>query len=55
MAAYDLHGRVALVTGAAQGIGESCARKLAACGARVAVTDLDGAGAGAVAASSRGR
>ncbi len=34
-------GKVALVTGAANGIGEGCARRLAAEGARIAVIDRD--------------
>jgi 2-dehydro-3-deoxy-L-rhamnonate dehydrogenase (NAD+) len=48
-AGYGLEGRAALVTGAARSIGESCARKLASCGARVAVCDIDRAGAERVA------
>ena len=34
---YDLANRVALVTGASRGLGEAMARKLGACGAKVAV------------------
>jgi NAD(P)-dependent dehydrogenase (short-subunit alcohol dehydrogenase family) len=42
---FGLEGRVAVVTGAAQGIGAACARRLAAEGARVALWDVaDAAG-----------
>ncbi|MEM1105181.1 MAG: SDR family oxidoreductase [Pseudomonadota bacterium] len=42
-------GKYALVTGAAQGLGEASARMLAREGAKVAVTDINGPGAEAVA------
>lgn len=45
MTATDLTGRVALVTGGAQGLGEGMARALAAAGARVMIADVDEAGA----------
>ena len=45
----ELAGQVAAVTGAASGIGRATARLLAARGAHVVVTDLDGAGAEVVA------
>jgi 3-hydroxybutyrate dehydrogenase len=48
-AGADLHGRTAVVTGAASGIGRACARRLAAAGARVVVLDLDGDAAKAAA------
>jgi len=44
-----LDGRVAIVTGAARGIGAATATHLALLGARVAVTDKDGDGARSVA------
>ena len=47
---FDLTGQAAIVTGAATGIGEAIARRLAAAGATVAVADLDGAAAEATAA-----
>lgn len=46
MSGYELNGRVALVTGAARGIGFETARQMALRGARVAVLDLDGGEAG---------
>jgi 3-hydroxybutyrate dehydrogenase len=46
-------GKVALVTGAASGIGEQCARKLAALGATVVIADLNLKAAESVAESIR--
>lgn len=45
-----LSGKVAIVTGAAQGIGKAIATRLAGDGARVCVSDINEAGAKAVAA-----
>lgn len=45
----DLHGRRALVTGGASGIGAACARAFAQAGARVTIADIDGDAAEALA------
>jgi NAD(P)-dependent dehydrogenase (short-subunit alcohol dehydrogenase family) len=51
---FDLTGQTAIVTGAATGIGEAIARRLARAGAAVAVADLDLEGATEVAQSIGG-
>ena len=54
MTNQDLTGRVALVTGGAQGLGEGMARALAAAGAKVVVADLQDEAGQAVADSIGG-
>lgn len=49
--AFDLSGHTAIVTGAATGIGEAIAKRLAEAGATVAVADMNLAGAEQVAAT----
>lgn len=51
----DLHGRRALVTGGASGIGAACARAFAQAGARVTIADIDGDAAEALADEIGGR
>lgn len=50
----ELEGKVALVTGAAAGLGEAAARRLAEAGAKVVVTDIEVATGEAVATSIGG-
>jgi len=52
--AFELTGQTAIVTGAATGIGEAIARRLAKAGASVAVADLNLSGAGEIARSIGG-
>jgi 3-oxoacyl-[acyl-carrier protein] reductase len=47
--AFNLAGKVAVVTGAASGIGESASEVFAACGAAVVCADLNASGVGATA------
>ena len=47
----DLAGKVAIVTGAGQGMGRAVAKRLASGGARVLVNDLNGAAADRTAAA----
>jgi 2-hydroxycyclohexanecarboxyl-CoA dehydrogenase len=50
-----LEGRIALVTGGASGIGAATCRRFAAEGARVAVTDMNAAGAQEIASEVSGK
>lgn len=51
----DVNGASAIVTGGASGLGEACARRLAAAGARVVVLDLQSEKGRSVAADVNGR
>ena len=52
--AFELTGKIAIITGAATGIGEAIARRLASAGASVGIADLDIAGASDVAGTIDG-
>jgi 3-oxoacyl-[acyl-carrier protein] reductase len=52
--AFSLEGRVAVITGAASGLGREAARVFAAAGARVVLADIDAAGLEGAAATLRG-
>ncbi|MDP8990878.1 MAG: SDR family oxidoreductase [Acidobacteriota bacterium] len=54
-APFTLDGKVALVTGSGRGIGRAVARKLAACGASVMLTDIDEGPVREAAADTGGR
>jgi NAD(P)-dependent dehydrogenase (short-subunit alcohol dehydrogenase family) len=52
---FKLDGKVAVVTGAARGIGLACAEALAEAGAKVVITDVSGAAAAESAAALAAR
>ena len=51
---FGLNGRVCLVTGGSQGIGEACCRRFAREGAKVVIADMDDARGGALASELGG-